>query len=77
MIEHRIDTGNAILHILLNSSLEKTDFEDPARSVDAYLVTKGDRAGLIIETPAFPGRDPDESGAEDESKEVKADASTA
>jgi len=55
MIEHHLDTGNAILHIQPKSALEKADFEDLARAVDPFIDETGDLAGLIIETPAFPG----------------------
>jgi hypothetical protein len=55
MIEHHLDTGNAILHILPKSSLEKADFEGLTKAVDPFIAEAGDLAGLIIETPAFPG----------------------
>lgn len=55
MIEHHLDTGNAILHIQPKSSLEKADFEALAKAVDPFIAERGDLAGLIIETPAFPG----------------------
>jgi len=55
MIEHHLDTGNAILHIQPRSALEKADFEGLARTVDPFIEETGDLAGLIIETPAFPG----------------------
>ena len=55
MIEHTLDTTNAILHIQPKSSLEKADFEQLAKAVDPFISGTGDLAGLIIETPAFPG----------------------
>lgn len=55
MIEHHLDTENAILHIQPKSSLEKADFEGLTEAVDPFIVEAGDLAGLIIETPAFPG----------------------
>jgi len=55
MIEHHLDTQNAILHIQPKSSLEKADFEGLAKAVDPFIAETGDLAGLIIETPAFPG----------------------
>ena len=57
MIEYHLDAGNAILHLKPNSALEKADFEELAREVDPYLAGTGDLAGLIIETPSFPGWD--------------------
>lgn len=55
MIEHHLDSENTILHIQPKSSLEKADFESLARTVDPFIAGTGDLAGLIIETPAFPG----------------------
>ena len=55
MIEHQLDTENAILHIQPKSSLEKSDFEGLATAVDPFIAETGDLAGLIIESPAFPG----------------------
>ena len=55
MIEHTLDTTNAILHIQPKSSLEVADFEQLAEAVDPFISGTGDLAGLIIETPAFPG----------------------
>lgn len=55
MIEHTLDTANAILHIQPKSSLEQADFEQLAQAVDPYIAGTGDLAGLIIETPGIPG----------------------
>ena len=55
MIEHTLDATNAILHIRPKSSLEQADFEQLAKAVDPFIAGTGDLAGLIIETPAFPG----------------------
>ena len=55
MIEHTLDPTTAILHIRPQSSLEQADFEKLAREVDPFITKKGDLAGLIIETAAFPG----------------------
>ena len=55
MIEHTLDTTNAILHIQPKSSLEQADFEQLAKTVDPYIAGTGDLAGLIVETPGFPG----------------------
>jgi hypothetical protein len=55
MIEHHLDTTNAILHLQPKSSLEQSDFEQLAKAVDPFIAGTGDLAGLIIETPAFPG----------------------
>jgi hypothetical protein len=55
MIEHRLDTENAILHIQPKSALEKADFEALAEAVDPFIARTGNLAGLIIEVPGFPG----------------------
>ena len=55
MISHSLDTANAVLHIQPQSSLEKADFEKLAAEVDPFISESGDLAGIIVETPAFPG----------------------
>jgi hypothetical protein len=55
MILHTLDTANAILHLQPQSSLDKEDFEELAAKVDPFIAETGDLAGLIVETPAFPG----------------------
>ena len=55
MIEHSLDTSSAILHIQPKSSLEQADFEQLAKAVDPFIAGTGDLAGLIVETPGFPG----------------------
>lgn len=57
MIEYHLDEENAILHIQPRSSLEKEDFEELVRTVDPFIAGTGDLAGIIVETPAFPGWD--------------------
>ena len=55
MIQHTLDATHAILHIQPKSSLEKEDFEKLAAAVDPFIDQSGDLAGLIVETPGFPG----------------------
>jgi hypothetical protein len=55
MIAHTLDTRHSILHVQPQSSLEQADFEQLAKAVDPYIAETGDLAGLIIETPGFPG----------------------
>jgi len=55
MIEHFLDTVHSILYLRPKSALEQADFEQLAKTVDAYLGETGELAGLIIEAPAFPG----------------------
>jgi hypothetical protein len=57
MIEHTLDTEQSILYLRPKSALAQADFEQLARTVDPYIAQTGDLAGLIIETPAFPGWD--------------------
>jgi hypothetical protein len=55
MIEHSLDTANAILHVRPQAALQQADFEQLSHEVDPFISGTGDLAGLIIETPAFPG----------------------
>ena len=55
MIDHTLDTANAILILRPVSSLAKPDFLQLANTVDPYIEEAGDLAGLVIDAPAFPG----------------------
>jgi hypothetical protein len=55
MILHTFDPTNGVLHIQPKSSLEKADFEELAAAIDPIIAKTGVLAGIIIETPAFPG----------------------
>jgi hypothetical protein len=55
MIEHSLDTAHSILHVRPQSALEADDFVQLARTVDPHIEATGGLAGLIVETPAFPG----------------------
>jgi len=55
MIEHTLVTAHSILYVRPKSSLEEDDFVQLAKTVDPYIEETGDLAGLIIETPSFPG----------------------
>jgi hypothetical protein len=55
MIEHTFNPTTAILHIQPKSSLEQADFEQLAKTVNSYIAGTGDLAGIIVETPDFPG----------------------
>src|SRR5262245_35609457 len=57
MIEHSLDAAHSILYVRPRSALEQEDFVQLASTVDPYIERTGDLAGLIIETPAFPGWD--------------------
>lgn len=55
MIDHHLDRSCAILHVRPQSALEKSDFDELAREVDPFIEGVGDLAGMVIETPGFPG----------------------
>ena len=55
MIEHSLDAENAILYLRPQSALEKDDFVQLAKTADPFIEQTGGLAGLIIETPSFPG----------------------
>lgn len=55
MIEHDLDRADAILHVRPKSALAPADFEELAKEVDPFIAEHGDLAGLIVETPGFPG----------------------
>jgi SpoIIAA-like len=55
MIEHNLDVAHSILYVRPQSPLQQDDFVRLAATVDPYIEETGDLAGLIIETPTFPG----------------------
>jgi hypothetical protein len=55
MVDHTLDTDNAILYVHPVAPLEQADFVSLAQTVDPYIEQTGDLAGLIIESPSFPG----------------------
>jgi SpoIIAA-like len=55
MIEHNLDVAHSILHVRPQSPLQQDDFVRLAATVDPYIEETGGLAGLIIETPTFPG----------------------
>jgi hypothetical protein len=55
MIEYNLDTEHSILLVQPKSALEKDDFVKIAKAVDPHIEATGGLAGLIIETPSFPG----------------------
>ena len=56
MIEYDLDTEHSILHVQPKSAIENGDFVNIAKAVDPHIeATPGGLAGLIIETPSFPG----------------------
>lgn len=57
MIAHHLDTTSRLQHLQPQSSLEKADFEKIAAVIDPFIAESGDLAGIIVETPRFPGWD--------------------
>jgi SpoIIAA-like len=55
MIEHTLDATHSILYVRPKSALEQGDFAQLAKTVDPHIEQTGVLAGLIIESPAFPG----------------------
>jgi hypothetical protein len=55
MIEYNLDTEHSILLVQPKSAIEQDDFVKLAKAVDPHIEATGGLAGLIIETPSFPG----------------------
>jgi hypothetical protein len=57
MLEHSLDTAHGILHLRPKGALGKEDFAKLAKTVDPFIESKGELAGIIVDAPAFPGWD--------------------
>ncbi len=55
MLDFTLDAANSIVYLRPSAPLAKEDFDALARTVDPYIESRGDLAGLIIEVQAFPG----------------------
>jgi hypothetical protein len=55
MVEHELDTAHSILYVRPRSALAADDFAALARAVDPHIEATGGLAGIVIETPSFPG----------------------
>src|SRR5262245_63130959 len=55
MIDFDLDSANSILHVRPKTALAAEDFASLARAVDPHIEVTGGLAGIIIETPSFPG----------------------
>ena len=55
MIDFNLDAADSILYVRPKSALSEEDFANLVKAVDPHIEATGDLAGLIIETPAFPG----------------------
>jgi len=57
VIDFTLDNARSILHVRPRSTLAADDFTKLSEVVDPYLEASGGLAGLIVETPGFPGWD--------------------
>jgi hypothetical protein len=57
MMDHHLDTAQAILYLRPQTALEAEDFAQVARTVDPFIEARGELARLVIEAPKFPGWD--------------------
>lgn len=57
MTEHSLDAAHSILHVRPRSALQRDDFAQLAGTIDPYIEENGRLAGIIVETPSFPGWD--------------------
>ena len=55
MIEYNLDTMHSILYVKPKSALAVDDFAKIVSTVDPHIEATGVLAGIVIETPAFPG----------------------
>jgi hypothetical protein len=57
MIDYRLDAAQSILLVRPKAALAADDFAALVAAVDPHIEATGGLAGLVIETPAFPGWD--------------------
>ena len=57
MVEHELDAARSILFVRPRSALAADDFAKLAAAVDPHIEATGGLAGIVIETPSFPGWD--------------------
>jgi hypothetical protein len=57
MIDYSLDAAQSILLVRPKAALAADDFAALAAAADPHIEATGGLAGLIIETPAFPGWD--------------------
>ena len=55
MIEYKILEEQGIVIVEPSGALQKQDFENLTRDVDAYLEKHGEISGLIVHAKSFPG----------------------
>src|SRR6476660_849427 len=55
MLDFHLDTADSILYLRPKSALAADDFAKVASTVDPHIEATGGLAGILIETPSFPG----------------------
>jgi len=55
MLDYHLDADHSILYLRPENALTADDFAKIASVVDPHIETTGDLAGIVIETPSFPG----------------------
>ena len=55
MIDHHLDTENAVLNVHPQGALQEEDFARLARAVDPFIALHGALNGLLVESADFPG----------------------
>ena len=55
MLKYTLDTEHGILFVQVMDALQKDDFAELAKAADPYIEQTGGLAGILIETPSFPG----------------------
>ena len=55
MLKYTLDTEHGILFVQPMDSLQEDDFAELAKAADPYIEQTGGLAGILIETPTFPG----------------------
>ena len=55
MLKYTLDTEHGILFVQLMDALQEDDFAELAKAADPYIEQTGGLAGILIESPSFPG----------------------
>ena len=55
MLKYTLNTEHGILFVQLMDALQEDDFAELAKAADPYIEQTGGLAGILIETPSFPG----------------------
>ena len=55
MISYELDEDTGVLTVRPGGKLERDDFQALSRTVDPFIMKRGNLSGLIIVTEKFPG----------------------